>query len=125
MFTSIIWLSGCSDTSNWFSSAPCYYPDEPQTLAPGWVCGQTKSSAWLTAVGYAPASTAGAGFTKSMAQADARIKLSQHLKTSCAASRISEAVLNSSRPLNTQRSPTGGQYVQIGIQPSNLRLNCQ
>jgi len=76
-------------------------------------------------VGYAPASTAGAAFSKSMASADARIKLAQQLTTRCAAGQVSEAVLSNSKPLNTQRSPAGGHYVQIGIQPSNLRLNCK
>ncbi|MBC8209423.1 MAG: LPP20 family lipoprotein [Gammaproteobacteria bacterium] len=125
IYTSVLLLSGCSDTSNWFSSAPCYYPDEPQTLAPGWVCGQSKSSAWLTSVGYAPASSAGAAFAKSMAQADARVKLAQRLKTQCAVGQISEALLNNSKLMNTQRSPSGGQYAQVGIRPADLQLRCK
>ena len=118
-------LLSCSTTNAWVSGAACYFPDSPNVKAPRWICQQQVSAQLLTAVGYAQGSAIGAAFTKKMALADARVKLAQRLKGQCGVRYVSDAMLVNSRPLNTLRSPQGGHYVQLGIRPADLRLDCR
>lgn len=122
---SVINLQGCDNELDQDSSAPCSYPGSPETAAPDWICYQQNTAQLITETGMAEASSAGISFSKNMAIADARIKLSKRLQAQCKGNQLSEVSLEGSRVLNRQRSPTGAQFVQLGINPSKLNLICR
>ena len=125
MMIALSLLASCVETHAGYSNLPCYYPDQTSLKAPGWICHQQNSSRLITAVGESAQSLAGATFSQQMATANARVKLAIRLQDLCGVSKVSDAMLINSRPLNIQRSPRGTHYVQVGIKPSDLRLSCR
>ena len=121
----VISISGCEEDLVKHNSTPCFYPDLPETTAPDWVCHQQNTSQLITEMGMALASSAGITFSKNMAIADARIKLSKKLQSECKGNQLSEVTLEGSRVLEIQRSPSGAQFVQVGINPAKLNLSCR
>ncbi len=118
-------LLGCGALHAWSFNSTCYYPDTRGVVAPDWVCTPPATPDLITAVGYAPRSAAGDGFSRQMAIADARVRLGKRLQGQCGRANITEAMLLDSRVQKMQRSPRGGYYVEVGVHPSGLRLDCR
>jgi succinate dehydrogenase/fumarate reductase flavoprotein subunit len=108
----------------WLRTPACVYPDARNHAAPAWICESAPQRGLVTAVGYASRSTAGFSFSRSMAVADARIKLGQRLRGQCGKAGMSHAILENSRVLNLQRSPSGGFYARVGVRASDLSRAC-
>lgn len=142
-------LTACSSTSKDGGLAPvteCAYPDSPKDSAPLWICDAPVEGVAVSAVGVADKSAAGVSFMKTMAAADARVKLAQQMKvhvnnmikqyvetTGAGSSETVDKVntsvsklitseeLSGSRIFRTATSPKGAMYVLLGLDPSVTR----
>ena len=128
------------------SVADCTYPDAPDQVAPAWICDEPVAGVELSATGYAKKSSAGHSFMKQMATADARVQLAQTFKshvsnmikqyaetTGAADSEtvdqvntsvsklITSETLIGSRLFKSKTSPTGGLYVIVGLDSTNVQ----
>ena len=94
-------------------AADCYFPDDGQSIAPGWVCN-TQDSPQRRAVGFTEHSAAGYSFMKQIAAANAR----QHLATKLNRLQLpplTHTELVNTRILETAMSPKGNLYVLVGF----------
>ncbi len=126
--------------------AECVFPDSPETAAPLWVCDAPVDGVALSAVGFSQKSKAGNSFMKQMASSDARVQLAaifktrvqnmikQYAETTGAAdsetvnkvnTSVSKLITNEtligSRIFRTRTSPTGGLFVLIGLDTTNVQ----
>ncbi len=111
----------------------CYYPDQKDALAPGWLCNKDIPGYQATAIGSADKSAAGKAFMKQRAITNARVKLTQQFSSNVEAMLKSHADKNSNQLSLNQRgyltdrdlvkiklvymtqSPAGKLYVLIGL----------
>lgn len=133
-------LSACSSQTTSVDYGECYYPDSPDTEAPGWVCGQPVQDLEAQAVGYSRKMASGSGMMTDVAAAEARSRLSNYFETDVN-SRLSRLTtdkaidgeinskdvtervqktlttmtLTKSRIWRSQISPAGGMYVLVGL----------
>ncbi len=90
----------------------CHFPDDAQSIAPGWVCN-TQDSKQHQAVGFAEHSAAGYSFMKQIAAANARQQLAIKLNKLQLPPLTHTELLNT-RILETAMSPQGNLYVLVG-----------
>ena len=121
----ILGLMSISESLAWFPPAQCFFPDATHVRAPDWICQQNSDSELITALGVEPTSASGVSFSRNMAIANARINLAKRVHAQCNMGEFREVVLKNSRLLNTQTSPRGTQYAQVGIRPVDLRFSCR
>ena len=122
---SILGFMSISESYAWFPPTSCFYPDATSVRAPDWICQQNSDAELITALGVEPTSASGVSFSRNMAIANARINLAKRVQAQCNIGEFREVVLKNSRLLNTQTSPRGTQYAQVGIRPVDLRFSCR
>lgn len=105
--------------SNAGAAGRCEFPDASGEPAPSWVCGAPDPRARFSAVGSAPASKAGANFTRQMATAAARRELARIIGTGEDGSVAAD--LAGTRVIASQTSPSGTVYVLVGVLETDRR----
>jgi hypothetical protein len=145
LVVSLMLLGACASTPPAPTFADCTFPDAPGQVAPGWVCDEPIAGVELSAIGYAEKSSAGVSFMKQMATADARVQLAQTFKThvsnmvkqyaettgaadsetvdkvnTSVSKLITSETLIGSRLFKSRTSPSGGLYVIVGLDSTNV-----
>ena len=143
-------LVACGGPKPKTDMAECVFPDAPAMEAPAWVCDAPVEGVSLSAVGYAQKSKAGSAFMKQMASADGRVQLAQTFKTrvqnmikqyaettgsadaetvnrvnTSVSKLITNETLVGSRIFKSRTSPSGGLYVLMGLDSTNVKQAAQ
>ena len=139
-FTAAFLLVSCGSDDIKPAAPGCVFPDAPSVPAPSWICNEPVDDIAVSAVGVAVKTTAGHSFMKNMAITDARIQLTQAMKThvqkmikqyvestsaadaqivgevnASVTKQISEETLGGSKTLKTLTSPNGALYIMLGV----------
>ena len=139
-FTAAFLLASCGSDEIKPAAPGCVFPDDPSIPAPSWICNEQVDDIAVSAVGAAVKTTAGHSFMKNMATTDARVQLTQAMKThvqnmikqyaestsaadaqivdevnASVTKQITEETLGGSKTLKTLTGPNGALYLLLGI----------